>query len=144
MVCKNIIIYIIIITANSILLEPAVFTTKELAVILISTANNGANEMNNSNQSKSVDTKFDILEKLKSTGAHWAYRRAAQPYQEGYNYEFTTVMHGEMEFAIYERQDNNYVLVDFFKNYDEACPYAKKIIDEHPDIKNIHFNRTIN
>lgn len=99
--------------------------------------------MNISSQSESITTEFDIHEKLKSTGAHWLYRRAAQPYQDGYSYEFTTVMVGEMEFAIYERQDNYYVLVDFFKNYDEACPYAKQIIDQHPDIKKIYFNRAL-
>ena len=40
-----------------------------------------------------------------------------------------------MEFAVYERIDNYFVLVDFFKSYDEACADAKKIIDDHPDIK---------
>ena len=37
--------------------------------------------------------------------------------------------------AVYERIENYFVLVDFFKSYDEACDDAKKIIDEHPDIK---------
>lgn len=100
--------------------------------------------MNISSQSESITTEFNIHEKLKSTGAHWLYRRAAQPYQDGFTYEFTTIMVGEMEFAIYERQDNDYVLVDFFKNYDEACPYAKQIIDEHPDVKSLFSNRAVN
>ena len=38
-------------------------------------------------------------------------------------------------FDIHERVDNYFVLVDFFKSYEEACDDAKKIIDDHPDIK---------
>lgn len=79
--------------------------------------------------------KFDIHAKLKSTNSHWSYLYAVQPHENGFNYQFNTAFIGEMEFAIYERIDNYFVLVDFFKSYDEACDDAKKIIDDHPDLK---------
>ncbi|WP_227136558.1 hypothetical protein [Kosakonia radicincitans] len=100
--------------------------------------------MNNSNQTKAIATEFDIHKKLKSTGAHWSYCRAAQPHQDGFNYEFNTILVGDVEFAIYERHGNYFVLVDFFKNYDDACPEAKRIIDDHPDLKIMCQNRAVN
>ncbi|WP_368543663.1 hypothetical protein [Enterobacter soli] len=80
---------------------------------------------------------FDIHAKLKAANSHWSYCYAVQPCEKGFNYQFNTTFVGEMEFAVYERIDNYFVLVDFFKSYDEACANAKKIIDDHPDIKKI-------
>ncbi|MEH5091087.1 hypothetical protein PO467_21200, partial [Enterobacter kobei] len=67
--------------------------------------------------------------------SHWCYLRAAQPHQNDFDYEFNTTFIDGLEFAIYERVGNYFVLVDFFKSYEEACDDAKKIIDDHPDIK---------
>lgn len=91
--------------------------------------------MNTNSQHKSTNQEFDIHAKLKSTNSHWSYLYAVQPHENGFNYQFNTTFIGEMEFAVYERIDNYFVLVDFFKSYDEACDDAKKIIDDHPDLK---------
>lgn len=100
--------------------------------------------MNISRQSKSATPEFDIQEKLKSSGTHWNYLHIAQPHQDGFDYEFNTILGDEIEFAIYERCGSYFVLVDFFKNYDEACQNAKRIIDEHPDVKSLFSNRSVN
>lgn len=86
-------------------------------------------------QPKSVSQEFDIHAKLKTANSHWSYCHAVQPCEKDFNYQFNTTFVGEMEFALYERIDNYFVLVDFFKSYDEACDDAKKIIDNQPDIK---------
>lgn len=91
--------------------------------------------MNTNSQPKPISQIFDIHAKLRSTNSHWSYCYAVQPFVKGFNYQFNTTFVGEMEFAVYERIDNYFVLVDFFKSYDEACDDAKKIIDDHPDIK---------
>ena len=78
---------------------------------------------------------FDIHAKLKAANSHWSYCYAVQPCEKGFKFQFNTTFVGEIEFAVYERIDNYFVLVDFFKSYDEACADAKKIIDDHPDIK---------
>lgn len=91
--------------------------------------------MNITPQPKPASQAFDIHAKLKSANSHWSYCYAVQPCEKGFNYQFNTTFVGEMEFAVYERIDNHFVLVDFFKSYDEACADAKKIIDDHPDIK---------
>ncbi|EAT3896358.1 hypothetical protein ET369_16510, partial [Salmonella enterica] len=67
--------------------------------------------------------------------SRWFYCYAVQRFEKEFNYQFNTSFVDEMEFAVYERIDNYFVLVDFFKSYDEACDDAKKIIDDHPDIK---------
>ncbi|HBN5750980.1 TPA: hypothetical protein L3G55_005099 [Citrobacter freundii] len=91
--------------------------------------------MNITSQPKPTSHEFDIHAKLKAANSHWSYLYAAQPYESEFNYQFNTTFIGEMEFAVYERIDNYFVLVDFFKSYDEACDDAKKIIDDHPDLK---------
>ncbi|HGT9288260.1 hypothetical protein [Enterobacter kobei] len=91
--------------------------------------------MNTNSQPKSTSQEFDIHVKLKSANSHWCYCYAVQPCEKGFNYQFNTTFVGEIEFAVYERKENYFVLVDFFKSYDEACDDAKKIIDNHPDIK---------
>lgn len=93
--------------------------------------------MNQTSQNEAVSSDFNIHDKLRTTGAHWGYLHSSQPHQEGFNYEFITTFVDVIEFAIYERVDNYFVLVDFFKSYDEACDDAKKIIDNHPDIKKV-------
>ncbi|MFP2429307.1 hypothetical protein [Enterobacter ludwigii] len=91
--------------------------------------------MNTTFQPNPASQEFDIHAKLKAANSHWSYCYAVQPCEKGFNYQFNTTFVGEMEFAVYERIDNYFVLVDFFKSYDEACSDAKKIIDDHPDIK---------
>jgi len=101
--------------------------------------------MNITSQPKPISQEFDIHAKLKSTSTHWTYLRAAQTYQNGFDYEFITTFVDETEFALYERIGNYFVLVDFFKSYEEACEDAKKFIDSHPDIKNtIPKKQTLN
>lgn len=86
--------------------------------------------------SKKLDIQeFDIHAKLKASKSHLSYLRAAQPYENGFNYQFNTTLIDGFEFSIYERKDCYFILVDFFKSYDEACDDAKKIIDDYPDIK---------
>lgn len=97
--------------------------------------------MNKAEHPQAVGQEFDIHAKLKSTNAHWSYLFAAQPYEDGFNHQFRTIFVDEPEFAIYERIDNYFVLVDFFKSYEEACDDAKKFINEHPDIKNMIPNK---
>lgn len=91
--------------------------------------------MNINPQSKTTSQTFDIHAKLRSTNSHWSYCHAVTPNEKEFNYQFNTIFVGGIEFAIYERVDNYFVLVDFFKSYEEACDAAKKIIDEHPNIK---------
>lgn len=91
--------------------------------------------MNITSQPKPTSQEFDIHAKLKAANSHWSYCYAVQPYEKGFNYQFNTTFIGDVEFAVYERIDNYFVLVDFFKSYDEACNDAKKIIDDHPDLK---------
>lgn len=91
--------------------------------------------MKASSKPNAAGQQFDVNAKLKSTNAHWAYLRSAQPHQNGFDYEFSTTFIDGIEFAIYERIGNYFVLVDFFKSYDEACDDAKIIIDAHPEIK---------
>lgn len=91
--------------------------------------------MNTNSLPKPTNQTFDIHAKLRSSKSHWSYLYASQPHQDGFNYQFNTTFIDGVEFAIYERIDNYFVLVDFFKSYDEACDDAKKIIDAYPDIK---------
>ena len=91
--------------------------------------------MNITSQPNPTSQEFDIHAKLKAANTHGSYCYAVQPCEKEFNYQFNTTFVGEMEFAVYERIDNYFVLVDFFKSYDEACADAKKIIDDHPDIK---------
>lgn len=100
--------------------------------------------MNQSMQTEAVATSFNILDKLKSNGSHWGYQKLAQPHENGFNYQFNTIMVDDVEFAIYERRGEYFVLVDFFKNYDEACPHAKRIIDDYPDVKRMFQKRAAN
>ena len=93
--------------------------------------------MNITPQPNPASEEFDIHAKLKSANSHWSYLYAVQPHENEFNYQFSTTFVDEMEFAVYKRIDNYFVLVDFFKSYDEACDDAKKIINDHPDIKKI-------
>ncbi|MGU3729730.1 hypothetical protein [Klebsiella michiganensis] len=83
---------------------------------------------------------FDIHEKLKKHDAKWLYKHEANSHQINTNYEFCTTFIGETEFAIYERHGNYFILVDFFKSYDEACSEARKILDDYPDVKSRLLN----
>lgn len=91
--------------------------------------------MNTTSLPNPANQEFDIHAKIKSANSHWSYLRAAQPRQNDFDYEFNTTFIDGLEFAIYARNGDYFVLVDFFKSYNEACNDAKKIIDEHPDIK---------
>ncbi|MBN7886578.1 hypothetical protein J0M42_00575 [Enterobacter hormaechei] len=91
--------------------------------------------MNTTSQPNPASQAFDIHAKLKEAKSHWSYLRAAQPHQNDFDYEFNTTFIDGLEFAIYARNGDYFVLVDFFKSYNEACNDAKKIIDEDPDIK---------
>ncbi|EPJ9671736.1 TPA: hypothetical protein I8190_000877 [Citrobacter freundii] len=91
--------------------------------------------MNTNHKPNPTSQAFNIHAKLKSSNSHWSYCYAVRPCDKGFNYQFNTTLDDEMEFAIYERIGNYFVLVDFFKSYNEACDDAKKIIDVRPDIK---------
>lgn len=93
--------------------------------------------MNKTSHPKPTSQGFDIHAKLRTANSHWSYLHATQPHDEGFNYQFITTLVDEIEFAVYERINGYFVLVDFFKSYNEACEEAKSIIDSHPDIKKI-------
>ncbi|HIA0139235.1 TPA: hypothetical protein ACWOSZ_001161 [Salmonella enterica subsp. enterica] len=97
--------------------------------------------MNKSSQPNAASKEFNIHDKLRAAKTHWIYCFAAQPHDEGFNYQFRTTFFDVIEFAIYERIGNYFVLVDFLMSYDEACDDAKKIIADHPDIKKIFSAR---
>ncbi|KGT91264.1 hypothetical protein NG99_17005 [Erwinia typographi] len=80
-------------------------------------------------------TAFDIHLKLKASKSHWSYYFAAQPHQKNAKYELCTNFVGVISFALYEKIDNGFVLVDFFEDIKDACPDAIKILDEHPEAK---------
>lgn len=86
---------------------------------------------------KPVMNHFDIHEKIKRTGSIWARLKSAQPHQNGCNYELNTILTDEIEFALYERKGDYFVLVDFFNNYEDACEEAKIIIDKNTNIKSM-------
>ena len=93
--------------------------------------------MNITSQPKRISQKFDIHAKLKAAKSYWSYAYAVQLREKGFNYQFHARFVDETEFAVYELINDYFVLVDFFKSYDEACDDAKKIIDKYPDIKNM-------
>jgi hypothetical protein len=103
--------------------------------IFHSSANNGANEMKKSSVSNTGSKNLISTTSSEVSITHWSHRFSAQPHDEGFNYQFRTTCVDGVEFVVYERIDNCFVLVDFFKSYDEACDDAKNIIDDHPDIK---------
>lgn len=91
--------------------------------------------MNKSSTPNTAIKEFNIHDKLRAAKTHWSYLFAAQPHDESFNYQFRTTFVDGVEFALYERIENYFVLVDFFKSYDEACDDAKKIIDAYPELK---------
>ncbi len=91
--------------------------------------------MSISSPPNTASKEFNIHDKLRSAKTHWSYCFAAQIHDESFNYQFRTTFVDGIEFAVYERVESYFVLVDFFKSYDEACDDAKKIIDDHPDLK---------
>ncbi|HAV1976487.1 TPA: hypothetical protein JG987_003925 [Enterobacter hormaechei subsp. steigerwaltii] len=91
--------------------------------------------MKKSSHQNTGSKKFNIDDKLRGSNTHLTHRFSAQPHDAGFNYQFRTTCVAGVEFAVYERIDNCFVLVDFFKSYDEACDDAKNIIDDYPDIK---------
>ncbi len=91
--------------------------------------------MNKSCLPKTTSKEFNIHDKLRAAKTHWSYCSAVQTHEEPFNYQFRTTFVDGVEFALYERIENYFVLVDFFKSYDEACDDAKKIIDSYPDLK---------
>lgn len=94
-------------------------------------------------RSYNVDN-LSVVEKLKSNNHRWGFSHPAQAYNCDSRYELITSFIGEIEFAIYERSDSVFYLVDFFKSYDDASNYAKQIIDEHPDLRKMFHNRALN
>ncbi|WP_312816434.1 hypothetical protein [Atlantibacter subterraneus] len=80
---------------------------------------------------------FDIHQKLRSNGSRWGYLHAAEPWHGDCNFYLITDLSGEeWEYALYQRVEGDYFcLVDFFKNYNEACEEAKIIINSNPKYK---------
>ncbi|MBB3322185.1 hypothetical protein [Atlantibacter sp. RC6] len=80
---------------------------------------------------------FDIHQKLRSNASRWGYLHAAEPWQGDCNFQLITDLSGEeCEYALYQRVEGDYFcLVDFFKNYNEACEEAKNIINSNPKYK---------
>jgi hypothetical protein len=111
-----------------------VFTLKELAVIFISTANNGANEMRSILPPKANNKKFNVCEKLNASSTHWAYSKPAQAYQDGFDFQLETILADEIEFASTNGKEIN-LSFWIFNSYNEACDEAKAILDTHKDIK---------
>ncbi|HBS1342947.1 Uncharacterised protein [Klebsiella pneumoniae] len=98
--------------------------------------------MNTTSQPNPASQAFDIHAKLRAANSHWSYCHAVQPHDKGFDYQFNTTFVGGMEFAVYERVDNHFVLVDFFKSYEEACDEAKNILDIYPDVRDLILQAT--
>lgn len=101
--------------------------------MLISQSNNRSNVMSNSE----IKKPFDIHQKLRASCSHWGYLHAAEPWHGDCSFQLITDLSGdEYEYALYQRVEGDYFcLVDFFKNYNEACEEAKNIINNHPKYK---------
>jgi len=80
---------------------------------------------------------LDIHKNLRDRKTSWGHLHAVGPHQADANYEFITSFIGETEYALYARQGNYFVLVDSFKNYEEANHSAKEIINNQPQLKNL-------
>lgn len=80
---------------------------------------------------------FDIHQKLREQKSSWGYLHAVGEHQANVNYEFITNFIGETEYALYQRIDSYFVLVDFFKNYEEACVEAKEIIVSNSQLRQL-------
>ena len=80
---------------------------------------------------------FDIHQKLRTSPRTWSYMHSVGAHQADANYEFCTNFIDEIEYALYKRIDSYFVLVDFFKSYDEACSEAKDIIINSTELKKL-------
>ncbi|RXA96928.1 hypothetical protein [Yersinia sp. 2105 StPb PI] len=78
----------------------------------------------------------DIHKKLRESKSHWSYLFDAKHFNPKSTYQLQTCFVGEFEYAIYERIENYFVLVDFFNSYESANEQARKIIDECEKFKN--------
>ena len=73
---------------------------------------------------------FDINKKLKESGRGLSYAFPASPFHNGKNYLLHAILIGDVEFSLYKRVGNYFVLVDFFTDLDSACDEAKDIINK--------------
>ncbi|BCQ40929.1 hypothetical protein ERHA54_35320 [Erwinia rhapontici] len=96
---------------------------------------NNSNVTNKSSNENRGSSKFDIHQKLKASNYHLPYYLAAQPHQDDAKYELQTSLIGGVSFALYERVDNVFVLVDFFEDINEACVDAIAILNSWPCAK---------
>lgn len=89
----------------------------------------------NEDSSKSNIDSFDIHKKLLTKESNWSYAHLIQPHQENSNFELITTLVDKIEFAIYKRDGDYMILVDFFSSYEEACEEARSILDSFPSAK---------
>ena len=75
-------------------------------------------------------TTFDIHQKLKDKKSSVTYLFIAQENEANAKNKLITSFdeNDEMEFALYTRDGNYFILVDFFNNISEACSEAIEII----------------
>ena len=75
-------------------------------------------------------TTFDIHQKLKDKKSALTYLFIAHESEAIAKNKLITSFddNDEMEFALYTRDGNYFILVDFFSNISEACPEAVEII----------------
>ncbi|RDL26848.1 hypothetical protein [Serratia fonticola] len=78
---------------------------------------------------------FCIHEKLKANNSHWSYAFAVSPIYGDAKYQLNTCLVGKVEFSVYKRVGNYFVLVDFSDDYNSMNEEAKKIIDRNPSAK---------
>ncbi|MFV8926269.1 hypothetical protein ABQ431_08240 [Serratia fonticola] len=78
---------------------------------------------------------FCIHGKLKASDSHWAYAFAVTPADGDDKHQLITRWGDKAEFAVYERVENLFVLVDFSDDYYSMNEEAKKIIDRNPSAK---------
>lgn len=72
---------------------------------------------------------FDIHKKLKEFNNGLSYAFPASPFHVGKNYILNATYLGNVEFSLYKRVGENFILIDFFTNLNSACAEAKEIID---------------
>lgn len=78
---------------------------------------------------------FCIHEKLKANNSHWSYAFAVTPADGDDKHQLITRWGDKAEFAVYERVENLFVLVDFSDDYYSMNEEAKKIIDRNSSAK---------
>lgn len=78
--------------------------------------------------SEAPNQTFCIHKKLKECGHGLSYMFQPHPMHEDAKFILNTSYGEEIEYSLYKRAKNYFLLVDFFTDLDSACEEAKEII----------------